>query len=137
MIEERYCSREVSRLLEEKGFDEPCRSYYKENYYRKCGVEITRRNLIYGEILRPTHQMAIDFLREVYGIFIQTKRDNQYYQGEEVISMTKHDIERGHKPEYYATIYDAKNKSYVTEHFNDYANCVDNAIMYGLTKLIK
>lgn len=136
MIKERYCSFEVSKLLEEKGFNAQCRAAYT-NYGKLFTTQIQQyvTNIIW-ECVAPTHQMAIDFLREAYGIFIRIERDNQYYQGREVVPMTKHDIERGHTPEYYATIYDAKSKTYVTEHFNDYAECVDSAIKYGLTKLV-
>lgn len=136
MIKERYCSFEVSKLLREKGFDEQCRAAYT-NYGKLFTTQIQQyvTNIVW-ECVAPTHQMAIDFLREAYGIFIEIERDNQYYQGREVVPMSKHDIERGHTPEYYATIYDAKSKTYVTEHFNDYAECVDSAIKYGLTELI-
>ena len=80
MIEERYCSYKVSKLLEEKGFDEPCRSYYNDkNDYRRCTVEITKRNLIDNQILRPTHQMAMDWLREVHNLHIGIVRGPKGY----------------------------------------------------------
>lgn len=136
MIKERYCSFEVSELLREKGFDEPCRAVYEEKILRINTLCDYVNSELSSYVCAPTHQMAIDFLREVYGIFIQIERDNQYYQGREVVPMSKHDIERGHTPEYYATIYDAKSKTYVTEHFNGYGECVESAIDYCLTKLI-
>ena len=55
MIKERYCSREVSKLLGEKGFDIPCNSWY---YYYACRIQ------------QPTHQMACDWLRKTYNIHI-------------------------------------------------------------------
>lgn len=66
MIKEAYCSYEISKLLKEKGFDEPCRSYFisDSDEYRKCTVDITSKNCISGQILRPTHQMACAWLQE-------------------------------------------------------------------------
>ena len=74
MIEEAYCSFEVSKLLKEKGFDEKVSTYYlvhsndfpeffdkkdefpdPEDVWLKC----------------PTHQMATKWLREVHDIFIK------------------------------------------------------------------
>lgn len=72
MIEERYCSYEVARLLKEKGFDEECHHIY-------VGVTLEWTNTIYGDdvisnneipdvdtdvITAPTHQMACDWLME-------------------------------------------------------------------------
>ena len=54
MIEERLCSREVSKLLGEKGFNIPCNNWY---YYYAC------------RIWQPTHQMACDWLM-IRGIYI-------------------------------------------------------------------
>lgn len=72
MIKEAYVSYEVAKLLKEKGFDEPCRSYFisDSDEYRKCTVNITSKNCISGQILRPTHQMACAWLREVHGIHV-------------------------------------------------------------------
>lgn len=138
MIQERYCSFEVAKLLKEKGFDEPCRSYFTNDLgdYRRCTVEITNRNCSSEQILRPTHQMAIDWLLEEHNIFIQLNRDNQYAEGFEVTPMTKHDIERGHKPEYYARIFDANSITFTLEHFDDFYDCVEVALKYCLTELI-
>lgn len=56
MIEERRCSYEVCKLLHKKGFDIKCTDWYWENNFN---------------IWKPTHQMACDWLREVYKIFIE------------------------------------------------------------------
>ena len=62
MITEDYCSYEVSKLLDEKGFEFPTyseRIYEPQNgYYQTC-----------------THQMALKFLREKYGIIITIDYD--------------------------------------------------------------
>ena len=70
MIEETYCSYEISTLLKEKGFDIGCYGRYstrsKEFHFdatRKC------ENHDLFTIAAPTHQMAIKWLREK-GIYI-------------------------------------------------------------------
>lgn len=65
MIQEAYCSYEIAKLLKEKGFDEPCRYFYKfdskERYY---GTELTN-SLVGDKIYNTcTHQMAMAWLRE-------------------------------------------------------------------------
>lgn len=92
MIEERYCSYEVSNLLQEKGFNQECFAKYAkeactERYYddyreRMLSWTIKPGELIIPSIDRdryevygimipaPTHQMACDWLGEVYGIYI-------------------------------------------------------------------
>lgn len=74
MINEAYCSYEVSKLLKEKGFDESCRSYFIDNVdYIDSSYsteELTDLQMGIWEILRPTHQMAMAWLREKHNIFI-------------------------------------------------------------------
>lgn len=53
MITEDYCSYEVSKLLKEKGFDEKVISFYPP-----------------GDIQRPTHQMAMKWLRKKHNILL-------------------------------------------------------------------
>ena len=76
MITEDYCSYEVAKLLKEKGFDAPCRSYYTdyEDYidYSYCNDELTDLQMGVWETLRPTHQMAMKWLREVHGLSVET-----------------------------------------------------------------
>lgn len=65
MILEDYCSYEVAKLLKEKGFDEPC-------------TELNKLCLRDGEkpVLKVTHQKAMKWMREVYGIFIAINNDD-------------------------------------------------------------
>ena len=75
MIQERYCSYEVAKLLKEKGFDEPCRSVYEDcgdyiDFYYTV-EEQTDLQMGVFEVLRPTHQMAMDWLREVHKLHIE------------------------------------------------------------------
>lgn len=63
MIKEAYCSKEVAKLLKEKGFDvEKCTIAY----YCDCLVDYTMFGYCGDEelIFTPTHQMAMAWLRE-------------------------------------------------------------------------
>lgn len=72
MVEERYCSYEISTLLKEKGFDIGCYGRYsvcsKEFHFdatRKC------ENHDLFTIAAPTHQMACDWIYKNYGLYVQ------------------------------------------------------------------
>lgn len=84
MIIEDYVSYEVAKLLNEKGFDEPCRSAYIWNteeyelctlfskplhFNREGGLEDYEDDSV-PRISAPTHQMAMKWLREVHNIDI-------------------------------------------------------------------
>ena len=68
MTTEDYCSYELSQLLKEKGFDGVCEYAYsnKGNYF-----EVDRSNFDEVYCLRPTHQMAMKWLRDIYSISIE------------------------------------------------------------------
>ena len=59
MITEDYCSFEISKLLKEKGFDEPC-------------TELNKLCLRDGEkpVLKVTHQKVMKWLREAHQLHI-------------------------------------------------------------------
>ena len=84
MIQEAYCSKEVSKLLKEKGFDENTSMVYMPyGDLCKCNRYDSIRNSNYNDITKnyfectaPTHQMAIAWLREVHGIFIAINNDD-------------------------------------------------------------
>lgn len=65
MITEDYISYEVAKLLKEKGFEGACDYAYsnKGNYF-----EIDRSNFDEVYCLRPTHQMAMKWLREIHWV---------------------------------------------------------------------
>lgn len=74
MIKEDYVSFEVAKLLKEKGFDEPCRTYYQdEKFVDDVCTKYYQWNSKspFGHISAPTHQMAMKWLREVHNIFIE------------------------------------------------------------------
>lgn len=74
MITEDYISYEVAKLLKEKGFEGACDYAYsnKGNYF-----ETDRSNFDEVYCLRPTHQMAMKWLREekYVPIFIVPAKD--------------------------------------------------------------
>lgn len=96
MIEEAYVSFEVAKLLKEKGFDEPCYSYYMTTktlhttFHNRVHVEEephfnsgdlngmydVDESIIEDVCSAPTHQMACAWLREKYGIFIAINNDD-------------------------------------------------------------
>lgn len=81
MIKERYCSFEVAKLLKEKGFDGEVRAYYMFDNETKESELILDDRLdtpnLWGDdyCAAPTHQMAMDWLREVHNIFIEISVD--------------------------------------------------------------
>ena len=122
MIEERYCSYEVAKILKEKGFREYCRYCYgtairhngedideDEEFELKSEGRADEIEYIKGGILHnlyydngksfgkdvcaaPTHQMACDWLREIHNICITIYPDKE--KGfEAVLYDTKSDVE--------------------------------------------
>jgi len=76
MIEERICSYKLSKLLQEKGFDEECEKWYTYedmiDEINDC-IEPQSNSDHYAndfECTAPTHQMACDWLRKVHHICI-------------------------------------------------------------------
>ena len=71
MIEEAYVSFETAKLLKNKGFDVPCKSYYsKAGAIRNIGNYCNTLLNAIKSISAPTQQMAMRWLREVHGIHI-------------------------------------------------------------------
>lgn len=70
MITEDYVSFETAKLLKEKGFDEPCLSFFwtedTGSDVEYCDRPFTNKQLYSGQILRPTLQMAMKWLREMH-----------------------------------------------------------------------
>ena len=117
MITEDYCSFEIAKLLKEKGFNIECNTAY----YNGSLIDYT----MYGFcealefIFAPTHQMAVKWLRKIYGIDIVI----------EVSDPSAKDRK------YYCVIW--KNyDSYILDLFSSYEECVEAAIKYCLENLI-
>lgn len=70
-ITEDYCSFEVSKLLKEKGFAVYCTSLYTEDGKQN---DVGNYNGVdddnYISFSRPTHALAIEWIRENFGIHI-------------------------------------------------------------------
>ena len=65
MIQEQYVSFEIAKLLKEKGFDEPCHTWQRENEnISYCDILLSSNDMSekHNEYLVPTHQMAMKWL---------------------------------------------------------------------------
>lgn len=94
MIEERICSYKLSKLLQEKGFDEECANWYIDDFngpitVNDCiGPQSNSDHYAKDfECTAPTHQMAMDWLRIVYNIniIILPSRTDVYFFRYEII----------------------------------------------------
>ena len=126
MIKEVYCSFEVAKLLKEKGFDAQCRAAYT-NYGQLFTTQIQQyiTNIVCSKsnlwkCIAPTHQMAMKWLREVYGIDI-------------VIEISDPSV---NDRKYYCVIWDKNNDSHILDLFDSYEDAVEEAIKYCLENLI-
>lgn len=97
-IQEAYCSFEVSKLLKEKGFGVPCREgwvNYLSSFTGEVGMPDDESNLVMDGlgnrhlIERPTHSVAIEWIRVNFGIQISADGDcygNEWYSKLSVVS---------------------------------------------------
>lgn len=72
-IKEAYCSFEVSKLLKEKGFNWDCITYYVDSEPDDVKYSMLFENNTTWEkrcYSAPTHQMAMEWLREIHNINI-------------------------------------------------------------------
>ena len=103
MITEDYVSFETAKLLKEKGFDEKCRSYYKVfsksriaaiyHSSENRGVSENDQN----EILCPTIQMTMKWLREVHHLLIMIDFECEDCYVADMYNMTEFDECGEHK----------------------------------------
>ena len=116
MINEDFCSFEVSKLLREKGFNEPV-------------TELNKLLFREGEepVLKITHQKAMRWLREVHNLFIEPRAG-------ETNGKTWYDFD----------IIPINGKEIVWNHYNNlpfvecnsYEEAVEAALKYCLENLI-
>lgn len=127
MIKENYCNFEISKLLQEKGFDETCYACYE--YYSSSVTMYSGWSFEYkGEVVNnskdrikcPTHQMAMKWLREIHRIDI-------------VIEISD---PSANNRKYYCIIWDKKGNSYILDLFDSYEGAVEAAIKYCLENSI-
>ena len=125
---EAYVSFETAKLLKKKGFDENTLMVYMSyGDLCKCNRYDSIRNSNYNDITKnyfectaPTHQMAMKWLREIYGIDI-------------VIEISDPSV---NDRKYYCVIWDKNNDSYILDLLNSYEDAVEAAIKYCLENLI-
>lgn len=124
-ITEDYCSFEVSKLLKEKGFVVYCTSLYTEDGKQN---DVGNYNGVdddnYISFSRPTHALAIKWIRENFGIFFDIT-PNWVYQGKF----------KG----YWFKIYSLKNGVLLYEtnkSFNSPEEATEAALLYTLKNLI-
>lgn len=116
MITEDFVSYEVAKLLKEKGFVIPC-----DWLYCSDGTFGHRNSLWDKEMFpAPTLQMAMKWLREIYGIDIVIEISNPSVKDRK----------------YYCMIWDGNNNSYILDLFNSYEEATESAIEYCLENLI-
>ena len=128
MIKETYVSFETAKLLKKKGFDENTLMVYMSyGDLCKCNRYDSIRNSNYNDITKnyfectaPTHQMAMKWLREIYGIDI-------------VIEISDPSV---NDRKYYCIIWNKNNDSYILDLFDSYEDAVEAAIKYCLENLI-
>ena len=129
MITEDYVSFEIAKLLKEKGFDEPCKVWYSEYTSQFGGEKYTRIEFDDHNRFKkdykflfhtPTHQMAVKWLRKIYGIDI-------------VIEISDPSVK---DRKYYCVIWNKNNDSYILDLFSSYEECVEAALKYCLENLI-
>ena len=134
MVTEDYVSFETAKLLKEKGFDEPCLSYFWSEGIDTSYTEIpfTQNNMYEGQILRPTLQMAMKWLREVHKLAVFP---TTYYR--EMSGTVRHDygstiVRLGT----FEIIGNDKNIDDYTFEADTYEETADKAIRYCLENLI-
>ena len=124
MIEETYCSYEISTLLKEKGFDIGCYGRYSIRS-KEFHFDATRKCENHGLfiIAAPTHQMALKWLREkgiyitiVYGDYPSL---NKVFWTPQINSLKEFDL----PDDFY-------------EDYDKYEDAVEAALKYALENLI-
>lgn len=124
MITEDYVSFEISKLLKEKGFDEPCLMCY--SYDKKLGnygQYNSYKNSEVFSLTAPTLQMAMKWLREVHHLHIITEISDPSQVN----------------PKYYIIVIwttGLKRESHILELFDSYEEAVEEGIKYCLENLI-
>ena len=125
MIQEAYCSYEIAKLLKEKGFDAFCDTGWDKNLYDKehargFSIGFDKKE---NWISRPTHQMAMAWLREK-GIDVN-------------IFLSYISIEFGKKEKHYSFEIISDNTDYDEySYYATYEDAVEAALKYALENLI-
>lgn len=120
-IQEAYVSYKTSKLLKNKGFDEPCHHYYS-NRLLKFDPSLAGKNSYQSEDVysAPTIQLAMRWLRERYGIVIEIY----------------HTPERPLNEGWFYSVQVYKVNKTSLELFHSYEDACEDAIKYCLKNLI-
>ena len=126
-MKEDYVSYEVAKLLKEKGFDELCSSLYNI----KTEEATPPREYVFngdwsGYILRPTHQMAMKWLRDKHSFFIVI--DGHFY-AKDLVSHISSGFTYSYEIKHITTIH-------IEGGFETYEEACEKAIKYCLENLI-
>ena len=82
MVKEAYVSFEVAKLLKKKGFDEPCRLFYKDTqaglYEFKNAPKAYKDNPNNPCFLAPSLYMTMKWLRKKYYIYADPIKQGNY-----------------------------------------------------------
>ena len=127
MITEDYVSFEIAKLLKEKGFDEPCRTYYQdEKFVNDVCTQYYQWNSKspFEQISAPSIQMATKWLREVHHYYIQVEFDPPTFSA---------DIYKMDEIDEYGS---AKHIQPTFANIKSYEEAVEAALKYSLEDLI-
>ena len=84
MVKEAHCSEKISKLLKEKGFNEPCTAFWDYElceYSLYIGGYLTNNSELVNGFSAPTHQMACAWIREKgYHIYTFKGVDSWVYE---------------------------------------------------------
>ena len=108
-IKEDYCSKEIYRLLIEKGFDGEIHTTFDEEGYTQPSI---------------THQMAMKWLRKVHNIVIEIRVSHHFK------------IFDGYSAEFVKIGGDVSYDYYLLNNKRTYEEVVEAAIKYALENLI-
>ena len=124
MITEDYVSFETAKLLKEKGFDGICRTAYEtitnEHEVEQCSLSSWGK---LNQAKRPTLQMAMKWLREVYNIDIMVWVEN--YNG----------VKR-YTSDCWKDVVQVDSQIHRSKRFPSYEEACEAAIKYCLENLI-
>ena len=136
MIKEAYCSKEVSILLKEKGFNEATNRYYNAQYDEIRTVSDTFMTywnneehmkvlMMEGALAIPTYQMAMAWLREVHNVFI-------------VIEPHAYDYINEKNSSYATSLWQGDNyyENITSKYYPTYEEAVEATLKYSLENLI-
>lgn len=135
MIKESYVSFKTAKLLKEKGFDEKCTHYYKNEKYL---VDLGYTNIhsyansdLVEEFAAPTLQMAMKWLREIHNIHINLDIHWLHFANKNGwMYIIVRILENG------TEFVDAKGDSNDQHFYSTYEEACEVAIQYSLKNLI-